>query len=99
MNVSKIKITNLLEKSNTNSHNNIINSTLITRERHRRHLQICADHLDCFLNEHLLMDTSAEELRLAAIELGKVIGKVDIEELLDVIFHDFCIGKALKIFI
>jgi tRNA modification GTPase len=86
-------ITNLLEKSNTNSHNNIINSTLITRERHRRHLQICADHLDCFLNEHLLMDTSAEELRLAATELGKVIGKVDIEELLDVIFHDFCIGK------
>ena len=68
-------------------------STLITRERHRRHLKICADHLDCFLYDSLLMDSAAEELRLAALELGKVTGRVDVEELLDVIFRDFCIGK------
>jgi len=68
-------------------------STLITRERHRRHLQLCAEHLDRFLYDKLWMDTAAEELRLAAVELGRVTGRFDIEELLDVIFRDFCIGK------
>ena len=68
-------------------------STLITRERHRRHLQMCAEHLDNFLDQSLLMDSAAEELRLAAMELGRVTGRVDVEELLDVIFKDFCIGK------
>jgi len=68
-------------------------STLITRARHRRHLQICASHLDTFLNEDLLMDAAAEELRLSTLELCRVTGRVDVEELLDVIFRDFCIGK------
>ncbi len=39
------------------------------------------------------MDIAAEELRLAMMELGKITGRVDVEELLDVIFRDFCIGK------
>jgi tRNA modification GTPase len=68
-------------------------SALITRERHRRHLQLCAAHLETFLERRLLLDSAAEELRLAAMELGRVIGRVDVEELLDVIFRDFCIGK------
>jgi tRNA modification GTPase len=68
-------------------------SALITRERHRRHLQLCAGHLETFLERRLLLDSAAEELRLAAMELGRVIGRVDVEELLDVIFRDFCIGK------
>lgn len=66
---------------------------LITRERHRRHLQRCAGHLDSFLQGRLPMDAAAEELRLASLELGRVTGRVDVEELLDVIFKDFCIGK------
>lgn len=66
---------------------------LITRERHRRHLQRCAGHLDSFLQGTLPMDAAAEELRLASLELGRVTGRVDVEELLDVIFKDFCIGK------
>lgn len=41
----------------------------------------------------LPMDAAAEELRLAMRELGKVTGRVDVEELLDIIFRDFCIGK------
>ena len=68
-------------------------SAIITRERHRRHLQQCAFHLDEFLNASLPMDAAAEELRLASMELGRVTGRVDVEELLDVIFRDFCIGK------
>ena len=39
------------------------------------------------------LDLAAEEIRIAANELGKITGRVDVEELLDVIFRDFCIGK------
>ena len=35
----------------------------------------------------------AEELRLAARALGRLAGRVDVEDVLDVIFRDFCIGK------
>ena len=35
----------------------------------------------------------AEECRLAARELGRITGRVDVEDLLDVVFSDFCIGK------
>ena len=35
----------------------------------------------------------AEQLRLAARALGKLLGRVDVEDVLDVIFRDFCIGK------
>lgn len=38
-------------------------------------------------------DLAAEELRLAVQSLGRVTGRVDVEELLDVVFRDFCIGK------
>jgi tRNA modification GTPase len=71
---------------------------LITRARHREHLQRCANALDAFvsyaeLGEHAPLDLAAEELRLAAEELGRITGRIDVEELLDVIFRDFCIGK------
>ena len=67
--------------------------TLITRQRHRTHLKQCVEHLDNFLIARLPMDAAAEELRLAMQELGRVTGRVDVEELLDIIFRDFCIGK------
>ena len=35
----------------------------------------------------------AEELRAAAVTLGRLTGRVDVEDILDVIFRDFCIGK------
>ena len=38
-------------------------------------------------------DTAAEDLRLATRSLGKITGKVDVEEILGSIFNDFCIGK------
>lgn len=37
--------------------------------------------------------TTMTVFRLAMAELGKVTGRVDVEELLDIIFRDFCIGK------
>jgi tRNA modification GTPase len=38
-------------------------------------------------------ELAAEELRVAAHSLGRLLGRVDVEDILDVIFRDFCIGK------
>ena len=68
---------------------------LVTRERHRVALRETADALSRALavgrsgQEELI----AEELRLAARALGRLTGRVDVEDVLDVIFRDFCIGK------
>jgi len=68
---------------------------LITRERHRQHLQQCVLHLENFKNKNNLedFDKAAEDLRLATRHLGIIVGKVDVEEILSSIFNDFCIGK------
>lgn len=67
---------------------------LITRERQRNLLQQTADALQRTLavienSEEL----AAEELRVAAQALGRLLGRVDVEDILDVIFREFCIGK------
>jgi len=68
---------------------------LITRERHRQHLEQCLEHLKNFnkKNEDEDFDKAAEDLRLATRHLGMIVGKVDVEEILGSIFNDFCIGK------
>ncbi len=67
----------------------------ITRERHRLLLQECLEHLRQFYKKNDVedFDKAAEDLRLATRSLGKIIGKVDVEEILGSIFNDFCIGK------
>ena len=40
-----------------------------------------------------VLDLAAEELRTSIRHIGKITGQVGIEEILDVIFKDFCIGK------
>ncbi len=68
---------------------------LITRERHRQHLEQCISHLKNFKNKNGSedYDKAAEDLRLATRHLGMIVGKVDVEEILASIFNDFCIGK------
>ena len=68
---------------------------LITRERHRQNLINCVHHLEKFEKKKSAQDfdKAAEDLRLATRHLGMIVGKVDVEELLDSIFNDFCIGK------
>ena len=68
---------------------------LITRERHRQHLQQCLDYLNNFNQKKEIedYDKAAEDLRLATRHLGMIVGKVDVEEILGSIFNDFCIGK------
>ena len=65
---------------------------LITRARHREGLRECAAAL-ARAGEGSEADLVAEDLRLAARALGRITGRIDVEELLDVIFRDFCIGK------
>jgi tRNA modification GTPase len=69
-------------------------SGLLTRERHRHLLQETESALGRALAESFDHDELiAEELRLASRALGRLTGKVDVEDILDVIFRDFCIGK------
>jgi tRNA modification GTPase len=69
-------------------------ASLVTRERHRSALRKVVEALDRGLGEGAgREDIVAEELRLAARELGRLTGRVDVEDVLDVIFRDFCIGK------
>ena len=55
----------------------------------------CAQHLEKFKKKKSVQDfdKAAEDLRLATRNLGMIVGKVDVEELLGSIFNDFCIGK------
>jgi tRNA modification GTPase len=71
------------------------NNILISRERHRSNLEKCIFHLENFLENNSIneLDKAAEDLRLATRNLGRVVGDVDVEEVLGKIFNDFCIGK------
>ncbi len=86
--ISEIKF--LLKKS---LHSNT--DIFITRERHRINLNNCILSLQDFKNKNLNeeFDKATEDLRVAVRNLGKVVGKVDVEEILSSIFSDFCIGK------
>lgn len=77
----------------------------LTRVRHRQALERCAVSLARVAAAGMVEagmaaggevgagEMVAEDLRLAARELGRITGRVDVEEILDVIFRDFCIGK------
>jgi len=82
----KIKLKNKFIKSE---------DTLITRERHRHHLEQSLNYLKNFEAKNTAddFDKAAEDLRLATRHLGMIVGKVDVEEILGSIFNDFCIGK------
>lgn len=64
----------------------------ITRARHRAALEETATALRRALAAEL-PELAAEDARLAVRALGRITGRVDVEDILDVIFRDFCIGK------
>lgn len=64
----------------------------LTRERHRQSLQECHGFLSMALSQSQ-PELMAQDLRFALNALGRITGRVDVEDLLDVIFKDFCIGK------
>ncbi len=64
----------------------------LTRARHRRALEDCVAALER-AGGAVRPELVAEDLRLAARALGRIAGRVDVEDLLDAIFREFCIGK------
>jgi tRNA modification GTPase len=67
---------------------------LPSRMRHVELLRRCAASLRRAIDEEALaLELRAEELRDAGFNLGKISGAVDVEDLLDTIFSEFCIGK------
>ena len=64
----------------------------LTRARHRDALEDCVTLLQKAQNSSQ-PELMAEDIRIAARALGRITGRVDVEDLLDVIFRDFCIGK------
>jgi tRNA modification GTPase len=69
-----------------------IEAPVLTRARHRQALEEAREALRRSL-EAPLPELRAEDLRLALRSLGQITGAVDVEDLLDVIFRDFCLGK------
>ncbi|MCK5373906.1 MAG: tRNA uridine-5-carboxymethylaminomethyl(34) synthesis GTPase MnmE [Alphaproteobacteria bacterium] len=65
---------------------------IITRQRHRTALIACRNELGRSIDAKL-PELIAEDLRLALRDLGRITGKVDVEDLLDIVFRDFCVGK------
>ncbi|KAF7331723.1 tRNA modification GTPase TrmE [Mycena kentingensis (nom. inval.)] len=78
-----------LDDSATSPH-----APVITHARHRVHLESAAGFIEAFLQttaDDVVI--GAEELRYAARAVGKVSGRIDVEDILDSLFRDFCIGK------
>ncbi|MDP6841886.1 MAG: tRNA uridine-5-carboxymethylaminomethyl(34) synthesis GTPase MnmE [Rhodospirillales bacterium] len=67
-------------------------SPALTRTRHRLALLECREALQRFQAAGEV-ELAAEDLRLAARAIGRVTGRVDVEDILDRIFSEFCIGK------
>ena len=64
----------------------------LTRTRHREALEAVVGALGRAENV-VLPELAAEDLRLATRALARITGRVDVEDVLDIIFMDFCIGK------
>ncbi|NXK70966.1 GTPB3 GTPase, partial [Sylvietta virens] len=78
----------------------LLGSPSLTQSRHSRHLGACAEALARFVRGDSGdsgdigdVAVAAEQLRVARRELGRITGHVGAEEVLDIIFRDFCVGK------
>ena len=80
------KIINILIKNNQNE------IPIISRERQLLKLKKCLKHLKSF-NLEKNTDMAADDIRSAIKEIEEIYHKFDIEQILDIIFNDFCIGK------
>ena len=66
----------------------------MTQARHRQHLETAAASIADFIEgDGTTYELRAEDVRRAAHALGRITGRVDVEDVLDQIFSRFCIGK------
>ena len=66
---------------------------LITRERHGQNLVDCLAFLDRLLGDTYQRKIAAEDLRLSGHGVGRILGWIDVEDVLNVVFSNLCIGK------
>lgn len=74
--------------------NPLAGNPCLTHSRHRHHITLCSDALDQYMtlyDQDIVL--GAQALRKASQQIGKITGKISSEEILDVVFRDFCIGK------
>lgn len=71
---------------------NSSSAQMITRQRYKEALNECLENLKRF-NLQKEIELSAEDIRLACRAVGKITGRVEVDEILDKIFSSFCIGK------
>jgi len=69
-----------------------IDDVHVSRERHISSLKNTIKHLEKSKKNNNF-DLFAEDIRLAMKEISKISGNIDIEDILEIIFNDFCIGK------
>ena len=92
-----IGISNLIKiiSKKIDQHFEINEDNIVSRQRHIKSLE----NAMLFINKSLKktsidqIELAAEDLRMATRNLGEIVGYVNVEELLDRIFKDFCIGK------
>jgi tRNA modification GTPase len=68
-------------------------AALIVRDRHRLALEQAVESIETVIGGGGALELHAEELRRASRALGRIVGDVDVEEVLDAVFSRFCIGK------
>ena len=88
-------VVNAIESRVIETHSNVP-SPAITRRRHITLVEAARSSIDqalLALENNLGAELVSEDLRSAALDLGRVTGRVDVEDLLDNIFSEFCIGK------
>jgi tRNA modification GTPase len=92
-----IGVSNLVKtiSKKIDDHFKVNEDNIISRQRHVKSLQNTVFFINKCLNKKSIsqIDLAAEDLRLAVRSLGEIVGYVNVEELLDKIFKDFCIGK------
>ncbi|PHX88692.1 MAG: tRNA uridine-5-carboxymethylaminomethyl(34) synthesis GTPase MnmE [Pelagibacteraceae bacterium] len=92
-----IGISNLVNSisKKINDHFKVNEDNIISRQRHVKSLENTVFFIQKCLKKNSInqIDLAAEDLRLAVRNLGEIVGFVNVEELLDKIFKDFCIGK------
>lgn len=86
------KLISLIKKKAEKKFGHDRDTPVITRQRHRSHMQKALEHLQRF-NIDNPIELISEDLRLAAFELGAVIGIINVEEILSSVFSNFCVGK------
>ncbi len=93
-NIGISKLINEISKK-IDDHFKVNEDNIISRQRHVKSLENTVFFIQKCVKKNSInqIDLAAEDLRLAVRNLGEIVGFVNVEELLDKIFKDFCIGK------